>query len=134
MVRLPVCLLLVLLVASSGVAPCAAEEVESAASRGAWLGVLLGDAVDGGLRLVALVPGGPAARGGLRPGDILVAADSSPTTSREDLERVLLAVRPGDFDDAPVAQKFQLAHIGGCSVSRLAWKGGKSWTKGARSA
>jgi len=39
-----------------------------------WLGVYLVDEVDGGIRIVAVVPGGPAALAGLRSGDLLIQA------------------------------------------------------------
>ena len=43
------------------IVPGAAEEPpkDEAAEARAWMGVFLGDAVDGGVHLVAVVPGGP---------------------------------------------------------------------------
>jgi predicted metalloprotease with PDZ domain len=40
----------------------------------AWIGVFLGEAVDGGAQLVAVVPGGPADRAGLIAGDVVLRA------------------------------------------------------------
>ncbi len=44
-----------------------------------------------GLRVAELVPGGPAERAGLRPGDILVTAAGKPVTTAQDLQRLMFA-------------------------------------------
>ncbi len=59
------------------------------------MGVFLDDAVDGGVRLVAVVPGSPADLADLRPGDILLQASEAQLTRVEDLTRVLDGMRPG---------------------------------------
>jgi len=46
-----------------------------------------------GLRVVEVVPGGPAARAGLRTGDLLVTAAGQPVEKAQDLQRLM-------FDDA----------------------------------
>ena len=60
-----------------------------------WLGVYLADAVDGGIRIVAVVPGGPASLGGLRVGDLLLEASDAPIADQAALERVLAGQRVG---------------------------------------
>jgi S1-C subfamily serine protease len=44
-----------------------------------------------GLRVAELVPDGPAARAGLRTGDILVSAGGRPVTTAQDLQRLMFA-------------------------------------------
>jgi predicted metalloprotease with PDZ domain len=62
-----------------------------------WLGVLIDDqSLDGGVQLIAIVPGGPAAIGGLHRGDVLLEADGRGLDRTEDLERVLSLLDPGD--------------------------------------
>ncbi len=61
-----------------------------------WMGVFLDQAVDGGVRLVAVVPGGPAQLADLRPGDILIQASDAPLVRTEDLTRVLEGMRAGN--------------------------------------
>ncbi|HEY5985329.1 MAG TPA: trypsin-like peptidase domain-containing protein [Streptosporangiaceae bacterium] len=46
-----------------------------------------------GLRVVEVVPGGPAARAGLRAGDLLLTAAGQPVTKAQDLQRLM-------FDEA----------------------------------
>lgn len=60
-----------------------------------WLGVLLGNAVDGGAQVVALVPQGPAAMGGILEGDVILSIDGDATPDREALSRVLARLTPG---------------------------------------
>jgi S1-C subfamily serine protease len=44
---------------------------------------------DSGLRVVEVVPGGPAARAGLRPGDLLLTAAGQPVAKSQDLQRLM---------------------------------------------
>lgn len=61
-----------------------------------WVGVMLEDAVDGGARVVALVPGGPAARAGMRVGDLIVDLDDQAVADRAALSVALDLRAPGD--------------------------------------
>jgi len=42
-----------------------------------------------GLRVVEVVPGGPAARAGLRVGDLLISAGGRPVTGAQDLQKLM---------------------------------------------
>jgi S1-C subfamily serine protease len=53
----------------------------------AWLHERVGR--NEGLRVAELVPDGPAARAGLRPGDVLVSAAGKPVTTAQDLQRLM---------------------------------------------
>jgi S1-C subfamily serine protease len=44
-----------------------------------------------GLRIVEVVPGAPAARAGLRVGDVLLSAEGEPVSSAQSLQRLMLA-------------------------------------------
>ncbi len=71
----------------AGAAATAAEPRADASKP--WLGVYLADEVDGGIRIVAVVPGGPASVAGLRSGDLMIEADNVQLADQEALERVL---------------------------------------------
>jgi S1-C subfamily serine protease len=44
-----------------------------------------------GLRVAEVVPGGPAARAGLRTGDLLITAGGSPVTRAQDLQKLMFS-------------------------------------------
>jgi C-terminal processing protease CtpA/Prc len=60
-----------------------------------WLGFFLGDAPDGGARVVAVVNGGPAAKAGIREGDLLLLVDEKPVTDRRRLREAMGGLQPG---------------------------------------
>ena len=62
----------------------------------AWIGVFLGDAVDGGVRILEVVDEGPAAKAGLTSGDLVIRVDGKDIADRGDLSRALDRHAPGD--------------------------------------
>jgi serine protease Do len=71
--------------------------------RRAWVGLDVAGAEDlrawkqaGGLRVTEVAPGGPAARAGLAPGDVLVSARGHDLRTFLDWDAVLLDTGPGD--------------------------------------
>ncbi len=77
-------------------APPPAPPVPPETARQAWLGVFLGDALDGGVQLVAVALGGPAQKADLRPGDVVVRVNGRPVPDRDALRVVLASLHPGD--------------------------------------
>jgi S1-C subfamily serine protease len=61
----------------------------------AFLGVSSGDAEDGGAVIGDVVAGGPAARGGLRPGDRIVEIAGEPVRDGDDISSAVNSRRPG---------------------------------------
>jgi S1-C subfamily serine protease len=57
-----------------------------------------------GVGVVAVTPGGAAARAGIRPSDIITALVGQPTTSLAALQSVLAARKPGDRVQAQVSR------------------------------
>jgi putative serine protease PepD len=60
----------------------------------AYLGVSLED--DGAARLVNVVPGSPAARGGLRTGDVVIEVGGKSIETGDELREAIDAKKPGD--------------------------------------
>ena len=60
----------------------------------AWLGVIVASDPGGGARLLAVVPGGPAERAGLREGDVLLELDGRPWSEDAAAEGWLERIRP----------------------------------------
>lgn len=71
-------------------------EAASAAGPGPWLGLLLADAADGGVEVVEVVPASPAARAGVRSGDVVIEVGGRPAYDRGSLRRLVRSVRPGE--------------------------------------
>ena len=49
-----------------------------------------------GVAIVAVTPGGPADKAGLKEGDVIIAINGQPTLSLADLQGVLAGLKPGD--------------------------------------
>lgn len=76
-------------------APTAAAAAPEERAR-VWLGIFFGNAVDGGVQLLEVVPDGPAAKAGLRAGDLLIRANGKDVAATSDLGRELDRRAPGD--------------------------------------
>lgn len=74
--------------------PAPAATPEAGAS--AWLGIFLGDALDGGVQLIEVAPGGPAQKAGLHPGDVVIRLDGHEIADRTALRARLHDLKPGD--------------------------------------
>ena len=61
-----------------------------------WLGVFIENALDGGVQVVDVVPGGPASAAGLARGDVVIRANGSEVANLGDLRRVIVPLAPGD--------------------------------------
>jgi S1-C subfamily serine protease len=92
------CLFLVAVPPRVGAEPAAiawSESPGTSQSR-SWVGVWLGDTIDGGVEVVALAPGGPCHQAGVRVGDILLQANNIELTDQGKLRRVLEQLGPGE--------------------------------------
>ncbi|MGH7105784.1 MAG: S1C family serine protease, partial [Acetobacteraceae bacterium] len=68
--------------------------------RRGWLGVAVGslagpDAASSGVLVNAIVPGGPAGRAGLRPGDVVLEVNGTPVADPDAMIRAVASIRPG---------------------------------------
>ena len=60
-----------------------------------WMGVILENAADGGVEVLALVPGGPADRSGVQSGDVLLGVGNVSILDLDTLNQTLRTMRPG---------------------------------------
>lgn len=70
-----------------------------------YLGVASAPAADGGVEIAEVTPGSPAARAGLRPGDVIVSFDGERVDEPSDLSRAVSARSPGDRVDAVIRRE-----------------------------
>lgn len=61
----------------------------------AYLGVEVASPLTGGLLVVSVIPGGPAAAAGIERGDRIISVDGQPVADVEQLATVLAGLRPG---------------------------------------
>jgi putative serine protease PepD len=73
--------------------------------QGGFLGVTVATVIGGGVRIASVQPGGPAAKAGLRPGDVIVSIDGQPTPTTVELQTVLAALKPGQTVDVDVVRQ-----------------------------
>jgi S1-C subfamily serine protease len=64
-------------------------------SHRAYLGVVVGETTGNGVFLSSITPNGPAAKAGLRVGDVIVSIDGKPTPTTNVLAEVVAALKPG---------------------------------------
>src|SRR5919201_1642230 len=64
-------------------------------SHRAYLGVVLGTTTSGGVLVVQVQPGGPAAKAGIAAGELLAAVDGTATPDQATLADVLAGLQPG---------------------------------------
>jgi putative serine protease PepD len=84
-------------VPSNTVKAIAGDLIAGRTVRHAYLGVLVGDNPTGaGARVDTVRSGGPAAKAGLRSGDIIVAANGTKVTSANQLTSIVAEQQPGD--------------------------------------
>ncbi len=60
-----------------------------------WLGVVCTDQGAPGAEVTSILPGSPASKAGIKPGDLVVAVDAHPVSSVADLKERLYTVPPG---------------------------------------
>ena len=70
--------------------------LQSAAAGGGWLGIAVDDTVvTGRLVVVEVAPGGPAAKAGVRPQDMLLAINGNQLRNGDEMAAALAAITPG---------------------------------------
>ena len=83
------------------------------AALGVHVGTVTGaDGSPAGASVVAVTPGGPADRAGIRPGDVIRSLSGEPVQDAESLTRALAAARPGQAVTLTVARGDQTLTMG----------------------
>jgi S1-C subfamily serine protease len=73
--------------------------------QGGFLGVTVATVIGGGVRVASVQPGGPAAKAGIRPGDVIVSVDGQPTPTTVELQTVLATLKQGQTVDVDVVRQ-----------------------------
>ncbi|WP_419731145.1 trypsin-like peptidase domain-containing protein [Lichenicola sp.] len=76
-----------------------------------WLGVTLENASGGGVAIVAVDKGGPAAKAGLRPGDVVNSVNGDHVDSNRGLIRTVAAAAPGSSIRLQVSRKSHIVDV-----------------------
>jgi S1-C subfamily serine protease len=64
-------------------------------SHRAYLGVQIGDTSGSGVYVQSVTPGGPAAKAGLKPGDVITSVNGQATATVDDLTSAVSEIKPG---------------------------------------
>ena len=72
------------------------EPAAVTATAPAWLGVDLANAPVRGAVVAKVVPGSPAAKAGIRPGDLITQLDTQPIETPAILQSAITGMQPGD--------------------------------------
>jgi putative serine protease PepD len=77
----------------------------------AYVGVRVGDAANGGARITTVVSGTPAAKAGLKAGDVVTAFDGKPIANADALTAAVTAAKPGQTVTLTVRRNGTTKHI-----------------------
>ena len=103
--------------AQSAVAPAATQTLqklgyvdEGTTDEHAYLGVRI-QSVTGGARITQVVDGSPAAKAGLKVGDVITAFDGKTTSSADDLTAAVTRAKSGDTVTVTVTRGGTTKHV-----------------------
>ena len=91
-------------------------------SHRAYLGIRVGDTGGHGVYVGAVTPGGPAAKAGIHPGDVIVSVSGKPTPTTDVLSAVLATLKPGKT--VPVGVRHQNGKKDTLRVTLATYPGG----------
>ena len=95
-----------------GLAPASAATATAAQAGNGWLGFSVDDSVvTGRLVVVEVAPGGPAARAGIQPRDVLLSLNGTQLHTSDELAATLAAIGPGQRVTMSVGRDNRLEEI-----------------------